>query len=79
MSVTGDLPDLGAFGRVTERSVGKAVIAVPREDVPGIAARLLAELDVLDLTIEDPPIEEVIERTFASGDEDAAESERAGS
>jgi len=36
--------------------------------VAATAARLLADLDVLDLSIEDPPIEDVIERTFASGD-----------
>ena len=27
--------------------------------------RLLAELPVVDLTVEDPPIEEVIEQVFA--------------
>ena len=31
---------------------------------PAITARLLAELPVHDLTIEDPPIEDVIERAF---------------
>ena len=77
VTVTGDLPDLSSLGRVTRQSVGKAVIAVPREDVAGAAARLLAQVDVLDLTIEDPPIEEVIERTFASGDTAAAEAEQA--
>ena len=30
-----------------------------------VAARLLSDLEVLDLTIEDPPIEDVIELVFA--------------
>jgi ABC-2 type transport system ATP-binding protein len=37
---------------------------VPAEQVATITARLLAELPVQDLTIEDPPIEDVIERAF---------------
>ena len=69
VSVTGELPDLSGYGRVRERSVAKAVLEVPRAQVAGVAARLLADLDVLDLSIEDPPIEDVIEKTFASGDE----------
>ena len=68
VSVTGSLPSLEGYGTVTEHGNGKAVLAVPRSDVAAIASRLLADLDVLDLSIEDPPIEDVIERTFASGD-----------
>ena len=37
-----------------------------RNDVaPKVAAKLLQDLDVADLTIEDPPIEDVIESVFA--------------
>ncbi len=68
VSVNGSLPSLEGYGTVTEHGNGKAVLAVPRSDVATIASRLLADLDVLDLSIEDPPIEDVIERTFASGD-----------
>lgn len=68
VSVNGALPSLESYGTVTEHSNGKAVLAVPRSDVAVTASRLLADLDVLDLSIEDPPIEDVIERTFASGD-----------
>lgn len=68
VSVNGSLPSLESYGTVTEHSSGKAVLAVARSDVAITASRLLADLDVLDLSIEDPPIEDVIERTFASGD-----------
>ena len=40
-------------------------IRVPREETPRVTGRLLADLPVIDLTVEDPPIEEVIERVFA--------------
>jgi ABC-2 type transport system ATP-binding protein len=38
---------------------------VPKADAAQVTGQLLADLDVLDLTIQDPPIEEVIERVFA--------------
>jgi ABC-2 type transport system ATP-binding protein len=43
---------------------GKAMIQVQADRVAEITARLLAEQPVLDLTVEDPPIEDVIERAF---------------
>jgi ABC-2 type transport system ATP-binding protein len=39
---------------------------VPRNETSAATARLLAENDVHDLTVEDPPIEDVIEQVFAS-------------
>ena len=39
---------------------------VPRENVSRETAALLAEHEVHDLTVEDPPIEDVIEQVFAS-------------
>ena len=58
--------DLSCYGTLapTEDSNGKQFIQVPAEDVMDITARILAELPVYDLTIEDPSIEEVIERAF---------------
>lgn len=75
VSVTGELPNLDPYGAVTSAIGGKAVLSVPRGQVATTAARLLADLEVLDLSIEDPPIEDVIERTFASGDEPAEDEE----
>jgi len=42
----------------------KQYIQVPAGEVTTITARMLAELPIHDLTIEDPPIENVIERAF---------------
>jgi len=40
-------------------------LRVARAEVSRIAARLLSEQQVTDLTIEEPPIEDVIELVFA--------------
>jgi len=42
----------------------KQYLQVPADQVTRITTRLLAELPILDLTIEDPPIESVIEQAF---------------
>jgi ABC-2 type transport system ATP-binding protein len=41
-------------------------LEVARTETSAATARLLAEHDVHDLTVEDPPIEDVIEQVFAS-------------
>lgn len=57
--------DLSAYGMVMpSEEEGKVMLQVKAEDTPAITARLLAEQPVHDLTIEDPPIEDVIERAF---------------
>ena len=42
----------------------KQYVQVPAGDVAAITSRMLADLPIRDLTIEDPPIESVIERAF---------------
>jgi ABC-2 type transport system ATP-binding protein len=41
-------------------------LSVPKDEVAQATARLLDEQDVVDLTVEDPPIEDVIEQVFAA-------------
>ncbi len=57
--------DLGSYGEVLGRDGGKATLRVAREDAPRVAAQLLRNHPVTDLTIEDPPIEDVIAHVFA--------------
>lgn len=57
--------DLRPYGDVIARDGAKITLRVAREDVARIAAHLLRDHPVSDLTIEDPPIEEVIEQVFA--------------
>jgi ABC-2 type transport system ATP-binding protein len=59
--------DLSAYGEVLSSEDGRVTLRVSRADAPDVAGRILRDLPVADLTIEDPPIEDVIERVFASG------------
>ncbi len=54
-----------ALGEVLAREGVKVTLQVPHDRAPSVTAKLLADLPVLDLTIEDPPIEDVIKRVFA--------------
>jgi ABC-2 type transport system ATP-binding protein len=64
-----DLMDGGAdmtrFGEVVEREGDHVVLRVPKADASRVTGRILSDLQIADLTIEDPPIEDVIELVFA--------------
>jgi ABC-2 type transport system ATP-binding protein len=53
------------YGEVLNQEAGHVTLRIPREKTPEITARILAEQQVDDLTVEDPPIEDVIEKVFA--------------
>ena len=58
---------LSNYGEV-ETLAGQAVrLLVRRENLTTTVAQILAELEVQDLTVTDPPIEEIIGRVFRSG------------
>jgi viologen exporter family transport system ATP-binding protein len=57
--------DLTRYGEVIHRDGDWVTLRVPKAETSQVAARLLAEQSVLDLTIEEPPIEDVIELVFA--------------
>ncbi len=63
----GGIPDLARFGTVVSVVDGAVSLSVSRDDVASITAQILGLHSVLDLTIEDPPIDDVIERVFADG------------
>jgi ABC-2 type transport system ATP-binding protein len=58
--------DFSRFGEVLSAEDGRVSLLVARADAPRVTAELLRELPVADLTIEDPPIEDVIEDVFAT-------------
>jgi ABC-2 type transport system ATP-binding protein len=68
----GHAPDMNKYGTVISQEASRIALRVSRADAPQVTARLLADLPVTDLTVEDPPIEEVIESVFATPDEEAA-------
>jgi ABC-2 type transport system ATP-binding protein len=57
--------DLAAYGEVTGREADRVLLRVPKAETSRITARLLADLPITDLTVEEPPIEDVITRVFA--------------
>ena len=58
---------LAQFGVVKSFRFPNAVLEVRRDEAAATSARLLAALPIADLSIEDPPIEEVIRQAFATG------------
>jgi ABC-2 type transport system ATP-binding protein len=56
---------LEGYGEVISSDEDHFTLRVPKADTARITERLLADLPVVDLLVEDPPIEEVIERVFA--------------
>jgi ABC-2 type transport system ATP-binding protein len=59
--------DLHAYGQVVACEDGRLTLRVPKAETARVTGRILADLPVIDLTVEDPPIEEVIEQVFARG------------
>jgi ABC-2 type transport system ATP-binding protein len=64
--------ELGRFGEVVAVEPGQATIQVAAEEVSGSVARILGALPVADLTVEDPPLEEVLSELFRSSRRAAA-------
>jgi ABC-2 type transport system ATP-binding protein len=56
---------LDAYGEVVHHEGDRVSLRVPKAETSRVAARLLADHEILDLTIEEPPIEDVIESVFA--------------
>ena len=57
--------DLTGYGEVIHRDGDWVTLRVPKAETSSVTARLLAHEQVLDLNVEDPPIEDVIELVFA--------------
>jgi ABC-2 type transport system ATP-binding protein len=56
---------LGALGKVVSSDAVTAVLQVPQELVNATVTRALATLPVKDLTVENPPLEEVMSELFS--------------
>jgi ABC-2 type transport system ATP-binding protein len=59
--------DPSEFGDVVERADGSWVLRVPRNEVAATTSRLLQALEVVDLAVEEPPLEKVIDRAYREG------------
>lgn len=61
--------DFAQIGELIASEDRKVTLRVSKDQAAAATSRLLADLPVLDLTIEDPPIEDVISQLFSSGRE----------
>jgi ABC-2 type transport system ATP-binding protein len=61
-----DVATFAAFGEVIESDGLVVKLRVPRSDIARVTSQMLTNFPILDLTVEDPPIDDVIERVFAS-------------
>jgi ABC-2 type transport system ATP-binding protein len=57
--------DLAALATVVRHRAGESVLQVPKDAVNGVVGRALAQLPVSDLTVQNPPLEEVMSELFA--------------
>ena len=53
---------------ITERGSSQLTLRARRADAPAVTAHLLQTLPVVDLAVEDPPIEAVIDQIYQEGD-----------
>jgi ABC-2 type transport system ATP-binding protein len=58
---------LASYGELVSIEGEQITLRVDKDRSAAVAARLLSEHGVTDLTIEDPPVEDVIEQVFAAG------------
>jgi ABC-2 type transport system ATP-binding protein len=67
LASAGDAQQLGAYGELESLEGCSASLIVRRDQLTQTVSHLLANLDIQDLTVTDPPVEEVIGRVFQSG------------
>ena len=64
--------ELAPFGRIVGHDAGESVLDVHKDAVNRVVTQALAQLPVTDLTVENPPLEEVMSELFARNKEAAA-------
>lgn len=62
-----DKETLSKYGEVESINGAEARLTVRRDELTESVSRLLSEQNILDLTVTDPPIEEIIGRVFQEG------------
>ncbi len=58
-----------AYPEFVKREDAKVTLRVPKGKASSTVARILKELPVVDLTVQDPPIEEIIDQVFQANEE----------
>jgi ABC-2 type transport system ATP-binding protein len=57
--------ELSRYGPLVSHADAQAVYRVPGDEVASVVGRLLSSLPVADLTVEEPPLEEIMSELFA--------------
>jgi len=66
--------DLARFGEIREIAPPRAKIEVDRSQIANVLTNVLANYSILDVSVEDPPLEEVIASLFALTEKQQNES-----
>ena len=61
--------DLSRYGEVLTKDGARVTLRVPKAKTSQVTANLLSDLQVDDLTVEDTPIDDVIDSVFTSTEE----------
>ena len=59
--------DLSVFGEVIEKTPLSVRLKVPRSRVAEVCREILGQFEVMDFSVQEPPIEDVIRQLFADG------------
>ncbi|MFD7160688.1 ATP-binding cassette domain-containing protein [Kribbella sp. NPDC059898] len=66
VTLTDDDPDLTPYGEVLQRDGHQWLLRIGRDEVPAGTARLLARFAVVDLSVEEPSLESVMDQAYRS-------------
>jgi ABC-2 type transport system ATP-binding protein len=73
-----DRAALERLGEVVTCEGNRAVLRVEREEVRAVVSHALGALPIADMSVEDPPLEDIMRHLFAGAGEVAAEAEAEG-
>ena len=62
-----DREDLQKYGQILNIDGQTVCFLIPRENLTKAVSQILAELEILDLSVNEPAIEEVIGSVFRAG------------
>ncbi len=65
LSLQNSTVDLSKYGEVVGKEDGRVTLRVPKAQTSHVTAKLLSELQVADLTVEDAPVDDVIDQVFS--------------
>ncbi len=61
--------DLSKYGEVVSQEDGRVTLRVPKPQTSQVTAKLLSDFQVDDLTVEDAPVDDVIDQVFSQKEE----------